>query len=348
MDNFQKLKMIKMKQNKMKYFRLLLIAGLLFALQSCLKNNKYYIDFSKGAPAVELPLAANNANSPVAVSFDVSTTPTQYYVAVNLASVNKLNTPVTATLAIDSAYLTSYNAQQDAATKKAQADYLAADPNNKVTDSKYPPDYVPFELMPDSTYSVKSFNATIAPGHRLDSVPIQLFTNKIDAGHIYVLPFTIQKASISISSWNHLLLNVGAKNKYDGIYNMTISTTGWGAYGIADGGTNDWGKIGVVTAGVSSVVFDIGYQPAFTASGAGTGFGATDPEFTFDANTNNLVSVTNLAAPDARNRQFQINPAATVNNWDPATKTMNLSYIMTQNGRPPQYINEVLTYVGPR
>lgn len=312
--------MIKMKQNKTKYFRLIVIAGLIFALQSCLKNNKYYIDFSKGAPALELPLAANNANSPFAVSFNIVDTPTTYFAVVNVASPSKPTSPVTGTLGLDTAYLNQYNTDNSTS----------------------------YELMPDSTYSMSTWNITIPAGQRQFIIPIKIFTSKLAPGHQYVLPLTIVKSSIAISSWNHLLANIGPKNKYDGIYHMTISTTGWGAYGIADGGTNDWGKIGVVTAGASSVVFDIGYQPAFTASGAGTGFGATDPEFTFDANTNNLVSVTNLAAPDARNRQFQINSAATLNNWDPATKTMNLSYIMTQNGRPPQYINEVLTYVGPR
>lgn len=209
-----------MKQNKNKYFGLFLIAAMAFSLQSCLKNNSFYTDFSKGSPAVELPLAAVHTNQPFAVSLDVSTAPTQYYVVVNVASVNKPTSTVTATVALDSNYLNTYNAQQDAAAKQAQAAYLAADTTHKVTDSNYPADYEPYELMPDSTYSISSLEVSIAAGHREDSIPIQIFTSKLDAGHVYVLPFTIVKSSLPISNWNHLLLNIGAKNKWDGIYKV--------------------------------------------------------------------------------------------------------------------------------
>jgi hypothetical protein len=188
-----------MKQSKNKYLRLLLIAAMVFSLQSCLKNNKYYTDFSKGNPAVELPLAATHANNPFAVSFDITAEPTTYYAVVNVASVNKPTSTVTATLAIDQAYLDSFNRAQ-----------TALDPDN----------YVPYELLPDSTYSISSLNATIAPGHREDSIPIQIFTSKLDASHLYVLPLTIVKASLPISNWNHLLLNIGAKNQYDGVYKV--------------------------------------------------------------------------------------------------------------------------------
>ena len=151
MDNFQKLKMIKMKQNKMKYFRLVVIAGLIFALQSCLKNNKYYIDFSKGTPALELPLAANNANSPFAVSFNIVDTPTTYFAVVNVASPSKPTSPVTGTLGLDSAYLNQYNADNSTS----------------------------YELMPDSTYSISSWDVTIPAGQRQIAVPIKIFTSKL-------------------------------------------------------------------------------------------------------------------------------------------------------------------------
>ena len=209
-----------MKQNKNKYFRFFIIAGVVFSLQSCLKNNSFYTDFSKGSPAVELPLAAVHTNQPFAVSLDVSTAPTQYYAVVNVASVDKPSSTVTATLALDSAFLNNYNAQQDAIAKKAQADYLAADPTHTVDDSNYPSDYDPYELMPDSTYSISSFAASIAAGHREDSIPIQIFTSKIASGHIYILPLTISNSSLPISNWNHLMLNIGAKNQWDGIYKV--------------------------------------------------------------------------------------------------------------------------------
>jgi hypothetical protein len=187
-----------MKQIKNKYLGILLVAGLAFTLPSCLKNNSFYTDFSKGSAAIELPLAAVHVNGPISVSFDISTTPTTYYAVVNVASVNKPTSAVTATLALDTAFLNSYNAQQ-----------LAANP-----------DYQPYELMPDSTYSITSWDATVQPGTREDSIPIQIYTAKLDANHVYILPLTIVKSSLPISSWNHLLLNIGAKNEWDGIYKV--------------------------------------------------------------------------------------------------------------------------------
>ncbi len=127
-----------MKQTKNKFLGLLLVAGLAFSLQSCLKNSNFYQDFSKGSPAVELPLSAKYVNKPFALALDVSPTPTTYYAVVNVASVDVPSSPVTAKLQVDQAFLNQYNADLDAAAKKAQQDYLAADPTHKVTDSKYP------------------------------------------------------------------------------------------------------------------------------------------------------------------------------------------------------------------
>lgn len=314
--------MNKMKQNKMKYFGLLLIAGLLiFALQSCLKNNKYYVDFSKSPAVLELPLAANNANSPFSVSFNIVDTPTTYYAVVNVASPSKPTSPVTGTLGLDTTYLNEYNA------------------NNSTS----------YELMPDSTYTIASWNFTIPAGQRVFNDLIKVFTSKLAPGHQYVLPLTILKSSIGISNWNHLMPNIGPKNKYDGNYNLQISTTGWGAYGIADGGSYSWGNVGMVTSGAASVVYSTGYQMGFATGGQGTvGFGATNPQFTFDPTSNALINVTNLAAPDSRHRAFAINPAVTDSRYDPASKTMYLAYIMTQTGRPTQYIYDTLVYTGSR
>ncbi|HET9826589.1 MAG TPA: hypothetical protein VFP87_14715, partial [Chitinophagaceae bacterium] len=90
-----------------------------------------------------------------------------------------------------------------------------------------------------------------------------------------------------------------------------------------------------------------------TASGGATGFGATTPLYTMDNNANTLVSVVNTTPNDGRNRQLAINPnppAATPvwNTFDPATHNLYLAYLMTQTGRPTQYIYETLTYTGPR
>ena len=340
-----------MKQTKKRYFGILLIAGLVFSLQSCLKNNQYYTDFSKGSPAVELPLAANFTNNPFAVSLDVSPTPTTYYAVVNVASVNKPTATVTAKIGIDSAYLNQYNATQDGIAKAAQAAYLAADSTNTVDDGAYPADYVPYELLPDSSYSIPSFDVTINPGHREDSLVVLFNTTKIEQGHPYVLPITIVSASLPISNWNHMLINVGAKNQYDGKYDVTGTFVHTNAAFTA----NYPKVVGLVTQGLSTdAYFDYGvnggtFGYGFLNGGAGSYFGNWAPVFTFDAN-GNVTKVSNYytdPAPRSRNAELDTSPG-TVNKYDLATKSMDVSYYFIQAGGIIAKIHEVWTYKGPR
>jgi hypothetical protein len=339
-----------MKHTKNKYFRILLIAGLVFSLQSCLKNNKYHTDFSKGAPAVELPLAAKFANKPFAVSFSVATAPTTYYAVVNVASVDKPSTTITATIGIDSTYLNQYNATQDAAAKAAQAAYLAVDPNNTVNDSGYPADYSPYELLPDSAYQIPSLSASITAGRREDSLQILFFTSKIAQGHAYILPITIVSSSLPISNWNHLLINVGAKNAFDGAYNVTgtfvdlTHSAFSGAYPKT---------VSLVTQGLlSAAYFDGilgGYGYVFNTGGGLSYFGNFDPVFVFDAD-GNVISMYNYysdPAPRSRDAKLDTSPGS-VNKYDFNTKSFDVSYFLMQSGAIRGKIHEVWTYTGPR
>ena len=192
-----------MKKAKNKYFRILLIAGLVFSLQSCLKNNKYYEDFSKGSPAIELPLAAKYANKPYGISWSPDTT-TSFKLYVNVASVSVPSTPTTATIGIDQAWVDEYNADQTASAAQAQQDYLNADPSHTVNDPNYPYSWIPMEVMPDSLYTISSKDLTVPAGQREVYADVLVKSDKFAPGHNYVLPFTITQSSINISSWNHL------------------------------------------------------------------------------------------------------------------------------------------------
>jgi len=292
-----------MKKNKINYFRILLIAGLVFAMQSCLKNNEYYVDFSKGAPAVELPLAAVNANEPFAVSFDIADTPTTYYAVINVASPSIPTTATTATLALDSAYLTQYNADQ-----------IAADPNNQT-----------YDLMPDSTYSIDSWDVTIPAGAREFYVPIKIFTKKLDASHVYVLPFTIAKASIAISNWNHLMLNIGPKNQWDGIYKSSGVFT-HPSYGILTWDFSAGITQSLATTGLTSVYMS---QTNTSIGGFGAGLEITvNPD-------NTLIEVFNGTTT----------PTPNSDHYDPATKTF---YVSGSYSGGTRTYKATLVYTGPR
>ncbi|MGN6801167.1 MAG: DUF1735 domain-containing protein [Ginsengibacter sp.] len=194
-----------MKKINNKYLGMFLVATLVLSLQSCLKNGKYYQDFSKGSPAVELPFAAKYTNRPYGIPWSPDTT-TSFKVYVNVASVNVPSTPTTATLAIDKAWVDQYNNDQTAAASQAQQDYLNADPSHTVNDPAYPYSWIPMEVMPDSLFTVSSYDLTIPAGQREVYADVLVHSDKFAPGHNYVLPFTISNASVNISNWNHLPL----------------------------------------------------------------------------------------------------------------------------------------------
>lgn len=294
---------------------------LLCGFSSCLKNNSYDTPFSSAGASVNLPLAAANSNSLVSFSFTEGQ-PAYLPVYINLASPKTPGTAVTANFALDTAYLNSY-------------------------DSTNSTDY---QLMPDSDYSVvNGWARNIPAGKRLDSMYVNLNLDKIGSTINYVLPITIQNASVPIEQWNHLLMNILVRNKYDGHYDLKIKTVGWGAYGIADGPPSlDYGLLGMITNGASGLVFENDQQPVFTSTSTATSFGATKPLLTFDPVTNLLVSVVNLIPDDGRGRAFLIDSTVKTSRWDPVTKNIYAAYYMFQDGRPTQYIYDTLIYQGPR
>ena len=178
---------------------------------------------------------------------------------------------------------------------------------------------------------------------------VMLNLDKIGQAINYILPITIQNASVPIEQWNHLLINILVRNKYDGQYDLIIKTVGWGAYDVADGPPSlDYGSVGMVTNGASALVFENGEQPVFTSTGGQSSFGATEPQLTFDPVTNLLINVTNLAQDDPRHRMFQVDSTITTSRWDPVTKNIYAAYLMFQTGRPTQNIYDTLIYQGPR
>jgi len=221
-----------------------------------------------------------------------------------------------------------------------------------------------FVVPASSLYSLPSLTVTIPAGQRVGY--LRLTTKPVDLqGPEYALGVqlvSVSDASIKLSgNYSKQIVSFAIRNKYDGNYRLRIKTVGWAAYGISDNLPATWPSnpdgtsIGLVTGGANSVrffdyfAFGTFIQVAFTAGNAGaTGFGATAPRFIFNTGTDQLTSVINDIPDDGRNRAFRINPAVTNSRFDPATKTIYAAYIMSQNGRPDQFIYDTLTYTGPR
>ena len=77
--------------------------------------------------------------------------------------------------------------------------------------------------MPDSVYTTTGWDLTIPAGQRLDSMKVTFDFTKLDLNHNYILPVTIESASLPIEQWNHLLYYISVKNQFDGEYTVTGS-----------------------------------------------------------------------------------------------------------------------------
>ena len=241
-----------------------------------------------------------------------------------------LNAPqdITLTIALDTAALTAFNNDQG--------------------DS--------YVVPPTDVFSFPS-QVVIHKGSRDAQVHISVSgAADYDYTQSYAVPLKITASSYGAVSSNFgtAIYSFIVKNKYDGEYSLRTQTIGWAAYTISDGPTYDWpNNIGFETTGqFSNTTYDSywgTYQLAFSPGGNATaGFGATEPIFTFDPNTDLITSVTNGIPPDTRNRAFMLNPAVTDSRWDASTGNIYVAYIMTQTSRPPMYIYDTLTYVGTR
>jgi hypothetical protein len=224
--------------------------------------------------------------------------------------------------------------------------------------------------FPTTFYNIPSLDVVIPAGSMNGQVPINIpSTVPLDPSSSYGIGLTIESVDGGYKiaeNMKNLFLEFTLKNKYDGNYRLDLNTKGWGAYGITDDNNfytwpsnGDGTSIFLITGGPNAVRFfdDWGFgdfiQVCFTGAGAtgASGFGATAPRFIFDNSTNALINVVNDIPPDSRNRQFRLNPAVAPpvgNYYDPATKKIYASYILSQTGRPDQFINAVLTYKSPR
>lgn len=272
-----------------------LVSSLLF-FSSCLKNNQYYLDLSKVAPSLELPLAAaggNGVNAHTIFTFRQVDTPQTLPVFVNVAAPTALNTPVTATLALDPDWVATY----DSANGKG------------------------YMVLPDSAYTVSSWNVTVPAGQHLASIDLKINTSKIDLTKSYVIPITIAQASQPISSWKHLMLSIVVKNQYDGTYHAT----GVFHHPVAGDRNMDLEKVMTTVDGstVHTTVGDLGGYDLY-----------------LHINPDNTVDVSGSVGSNA------VKPiVGQPNTYDPATKTFTLNYYY--NDAAPRLIDETDTFEHP-
>jgi hypothetical protein len=311
----------------MKLKLITLLTGTILFLSSCLKDKGYQdLQDDNGAiPVVEI----KEATETDAVFLSLNVNPPQEDVAlfeIRMSSRGASNAAHTIKLALDPAAVTAYD-----------------------------PDLV---TPTSAQVQLPSLDVTIPAGSLTAKILVKVNKANLDLSNTYGLGFKIVDGGGAVISENSksIVIAIGVKNKYDGIYSLRIRTTGWTAYGICDGVTADYpGDYLLITSGAGSVAGSRGGDnllPAFAGTanvpgtlGGPTAFGATTPVFNFDVTTDKLIDVVNSTPDDGRNRKLRLNPAITTSRYDPATKKIYAAFIMSQNGRPDQFFYDTLTYV---
>ena len=160
-----------------------------------------------------------------------------------------------------------------------------------------------------------------------------------------------------------MIVQVQAKNKYDGIYEVTANSPMIDVVNPAITGYYPFNYKLVTTGEHTCDIFELDndypLHPITSAAGAWSSYGAFCPMLTFDdSGDGTIVSADNIFGPDAgaNMRDCILDPSG-INKWEVInnTKTIRIKYIMIQKANTsltdPWYrtfFDETWTYIGPR
>ncbi|RDC56677.1 DUF1735 domain-containing protein [Pedobacter chinensis] len=291
----------------MKIFKLLIPALVVTTmLSSCLKNkfdqinpdnSPSVVEFANpSAPASETPAGSAFTVFPVAYQVDASV---EASYEVQLSGPNPAAQDITVNIGVNPAAVTQLNTEKSIVSS-----------------------YVPYVVLPSTLYTISTPTVTIPAGQRKAIVKVLYKTTDFSFTTKYALPIAITSTSFGNVSKNFgtILLNVTAKNQYDGLYSYKTSAN------TALLPNRSLSGVRLVTVGANSVSILPGLLANYT----------NEVIYTVNPATNLVtVSMTTLTP-------IATNPSS---KYDPATKTFTLSW--TSNGGD-RLFEETFVYQGPR
>jgi hypothetical protein len=304
-------------------------------LSSCLKDPRAQ-DFSNVGTLIELPLESYNGPGVlVSEALPIQAAAQTIPVVVNIASPKPLSTATTVTLAIDQTALDAYN----------HANGLDTGGNT------------PYVIPPSNAFSIANFKVTIPAGQRTANLNITINTSNLDPNGLFVIPISITDGGgQKISNYKTVLLNVQAKNKYDGAYTANGTFTDTSAPTITPTGVYPE-NIYLVTQGATTVAFEDvtqGFAHLINSAGTFSVYGEFAPVFNFDPATNNITAVTNLygqpSPTRARAARIDVTGANTFTTGGPGDSgaIITVKYVLQQAGADRTFFSETYKYTGPR
>jgi len=232
----------------------------------------------------------------------------------------------------------------------------------------YNENYGPIEQLPDAWYSLNiakdnglggTYTVVLNPGEFAKQIMVTIpDATVLDPSTTYALAFTITAADADghiAAEQKSLILTIGAKNKYDGVYNMK---------GIHNRPSYQYfyeAEMNMITIGASSVIYywpdagSVGHPIATDANNSLSWYGPTvAPAVDFDPATDLATDIygTDAGGPPINKADGLNYPAApdplhpTISRFDAGTKTMYLYW--KYNNNPARGFFDTLTYIGPR
>lgn len=321
-----------MKNRKYKLLSLLAAALPMFFV-SCLTDSDYengLIGNKAGENSfVEIHLTSGNNKNIVSRSYDaIGHDTTISLIPVHLTKV--ATSPVTITFALldtTTAYVMDSLVNIDGYVAPSATDYVVLNADNKVV---------------------------IPAGESTGYIQVKFNPNNfIGATYVFGVRLTdISGGSYKMSNLTDGYVKFGVKNMYDGEYLNTgtmvdnVNPALTAAYPLL---------VDLITQdGTSVAYFDVevwgDYFHAIKNGASYSGYGSFAPIFKFDAN-NNVISVTNIygqPAGNGRKAELDSTTPGVINKYDPATKTLKVTYWMIQNGVYRTHFDETFTYQGSR
>ena len=243
----------------------------------------------------------------------------------------------------------SYSGPEDAAPQNIDVQ-LGVDPialeeyNTQMTQGLYggsPLGGTVYELMPAELYDLGAETLTIPKGQKKASLSITVYPDQFDFSKDYALPLRIVSASHGALSahFSVALLKIGVRNIYDGIYEIvggSITRNSATGPDLSLGGNYVEGlTLDLITLSSNSLAIDPVWKD-------GSGIGGIDgTSITIDPATN-LVTMKSSTNPALKNTP------ATVNAYDPDTKTFTLNFDWGAAPNTRIIADHKLEYVGPR
>lgn len=216
-----------------------------------------------------------------------------------------------------------------------------------------------YEALPADSYTIDAGNPKSGSdwtlkfnsGEFAKPVKINFDASKIDLSKQYAFAFKLKDAAGNAISnaYNTVIVEVGVKNKYDGVYEVT----GTMVDNFFPNLTGDYPVLWELrTTGSSTVdVYDKLYQfplHSIRNNGAWSYYGQFAISVEFDNATGEIKALTN-PFKGSLGRDIALDESGE-NRYDEATKTVKIKYFMTQPGFEPYRtsFNETWVYKGAR